>query len=129
MILPTDDQILEKQSSLIQKGFYIYTESFDSVRIAYAWLDAQIKLKTVNKKHTRPLKHIIESWGGRYVSADDVIVAAMLHPNIKGKYPHFNISSKLISPDTSRLKDISEAGLHPNYRKRAVTFYTNVETL
>ena len=58
------------------------------------------------------LKHIIEAWGGRYVSTSDVEVAATLHPEIRGTYPHFNISARLTEPSKNRLAGISEAFKH-----------------
>lgn len=91
-------------------------EHNDCIRIAYQWLDAQKKLK---RKTSTPneLKHLIEKWGGRYVSTSDVCVAAELHPEIHGVYPFFNISSRLTEPATERLIDISEAMKHGNYRE------------
>lgn len=86
----------------------ILHEHDDCIRIAYEWLDAQNTIKSPTKKRWA-LKHIVERWGGRYVSQSDVEVAAELHPNIHGKYPHFNISSKLTRPSDHRLKDIGEA--------------------
>ena len=83
-------------------------EHNDCIRIAYEWLDAQVKTKRVNRK-ARALKHIIERWAGRYVSTHDVDVAAELHPDIHGIYPYFNISSRLIRPAKRRLNGISEA--------------------
>lgn len=87
----------------------------DCIRIAYEWLDAQNKIK---RPTNRPfhLKHLIEQWAGRYVSASDVCVAAELHPEISGKYPFFNISSRLIEPSLERLNGIDEAMQHKNYR-------------
>ncbi len=83
----------------------------DCVRIAYAWLDAQKKTKSTTAR-TMALKHIIEAWGGRYVSTSDVEVAATLHSEIRGTYPHFNISSRLTEPSKNRLAGISEAFKH-----------------
>lgn len=86
----------------------ILHEHEDCVRIAYEWLDAQ----TITKRPTRtarPLKHIIEKWAGRYISQSDVEVAAELHPEIKGQYPYFNISSKLVLPSEARLSNIPQA--------------------
>lgn len=88
----------------------------DCIRIAYEWLDAQKKIKTTSRKGYA-LKHLIEKWGGRYVSTSDVEVAAFLHPDIEGEYPHFNISARLTMPSDQRLKNISEAFKHNNYRK------------
>lgn len=88
----------------------------DCIRIAYEWLDAQKKIAS-HMRRTMPLKHIIEKWGGRYISTSDVEVAAVLHPEIKGTYPHYNISSRLTEPSTDRLKGISEAFKH-DYRDR-----------
>lgn len=86
-------------------------EHIDCIRIAYEWLDAQVKTKGQNRS-ARPLKHHIEKWAGRYVSQSDVEVAAHLHPDIGGVYPHFNISSRLVRPSQNRLSGIGEAGAH-----------------
>ncbi len=75
----------------------------DCIRMAYEWLDAQRKIKNLTTK-SYPLKHIIEKWAGRYISTSDVDVAAFLHPDICGEYPHFNISARLIEPPSSKLK-------------------------
>jgi hypothetical protein len=91
-------------------------EHLDCIRIAYQWLDAQRKTKGKTTR-TMPLKHIIEKWGGRYVSRSDVEVAATLHPEIEGEYPHFNISARLTEPSKERLAGISEAFKH-DYNSR-----------
>ena len=83
-------------------------EHNDCIRIAYEWLDAQAKTKGVSRK-ARALKHIIEQWGGRYVSTSDVDVAATLHPDIHGTYPFFNISSRLTRPNKRRLNGVGQA--------------------
>ncbi|WP_299415122.1 hypothetical protein [uncultured Sulfitobacter sp.] len=90
-------------------------EHRDCIRIAYGWLDAQKKRANINRISTFPLKHIIESWGKRYVSQADVEVAASLHPHIKGSYPYYNISASLIKPSEGRLINIGEAGKHQDY--------------
>lgn len=81
----------------------------DCIRLAYEWLDAQTKTRNANTRSTRPIKHIIENWAGRYVSQSDVEVAAVLHPDIVGRYPHFNISSRLRRPSDARLQGIGQA--------------------
>lgn len=86
----------------------IFHENDDCIRIAYEWLDAQVKTKGPTKK-TLALKHIIEKWGGRYVSQSDVEVAAEMHPEIQGIYPHFNISAQLTKPAAGRLKSTPSA--------------------
>lgn len=48
----------------------------DCIRIAYEWLDAQKKTKGTTRTGFA-LKHLIEQWGGRYVSTSDVCVAAL----------------------------------------------------
>jgi len=83
-------------------------EHNDCIRIAYEWLDAQVKTKGVTRK-ARALKHIIEQWGGRYVSTSHVDVAATLHPDIHGTYPFFNISSRLTRPNKRRLNGVGQA--------------------
>lgn len=102
-------------------------EHNDCIRIAYEWLDAQAKLKAPNARRSRPLKHIIEKWGGRYVSTTDVDVAAELHPDVHGRYPHFNISSRLTRPSDVRLSGIGEA-FSQGYRERfEETIYATAE--
>ena len=91
----------------------------DCVRIAYEWLDAQKKIKNPSRT-SRSLKHHIERWGGRYVSQDDVTVAAFLHPEIKGNYPFFNISSNLTYPNKLRLQLIPQAMTHKTYQEKNI---------
>ncbi len=93
-----------------------FHEHDDSIRIAYEWLDAQIPIKNPRSK-VLPLKHIIESWGGRYVSLSDVEVAAHLHPHFKGVYPQYNFSTKLVEPSVKRLEQIAEAFTQNKYRE------------
>lgn len=83
-------------------------EHNDCIRMAYEWLDAQKKIKKSNKK-SLAIKSMIEQWCGRYVSRSDVDVAAFIHPDIKGTYPFFNISSRLTEPSILRLYGIHQA--------------------
>lgn len=94
----------------------------DCIRIAYEWLDAQKKTKGKTTK-VNPLKHLIERWGGRYVSTSDVEVAAMMHPDVKGEYPHFNISARLTEPSKKRLSGIGEAFKHDYHAQHDPTTY------
>lgn len=95
----------------------------DSVRIAYEWLDAQTKTKRPVRL-ARPLKHIIEAWGGAYVSWTDVEVAAQML-GLRGRYPYFNISARLTEPHPRRMKDIATAiadsGYPAHYGERYVS--------
>lgn len=105
----TDEQIEYGKSNVIYSlSDGGYHEHNDCIRMAYEWLDAQKKIKNPTSK-TRPLKHFVEQWAGRYVSTSDVDVAALLHPDIYGTYPHFNISARLTEPSVSRLEGISQA--------------------
>lgn len=79
----------------------------DGIRVAYEWLDAQRTIATPLSK-SRPLKHIIEKWGGCYVSQTDVELAAWLHPSLIGTYSKFNISSKLTRPSARRLEQLGK---------------------
>lgn len=106
--------LTEDEITAAKKGFRysqpadVLHEHNDCVRIAYEWLDAQNVRKTASKQF-RPLKHIIEKWAGRYVSQSDVEVAASMHPRIRGKYPDFNLSTRLVLPSDRRLDGIGEA--------------------
>ena len=101
-------------------------EHNDCIRIAYAWLDAQTKTKGASKKACA-LKHLIETWAGRYVSRADVIVAAHMHPDVKGEYPYFNISARLTEPAKSRLEGIGEAFTQRQHRDFDSSDYKNHE--
>lgn len=83
-------------------------EHDDCIRIAYEWLDAQNKTQNI-RKTSNSIKHLIEKWGGRYVSQSDVEVAAHLHTEVVGKYPLYNLSSGLTEPKKSRLNSIDQA--------------------
>ncbi len=107
----TDEEIEKAKLKTIYSLSDHHHEHHDCIRIAYEWLDAQKKINNPTRK-TYALKHLIEDWAGRYVSTSDVDVAARMHPEIHGKYPHFNISARLTKPSTERLKGISEAFTH-----------------
>ncbi|KQX21783.1 MULTISPECIES: hypothetical protein [Ensifer] len=102
----TAQEIDNAKKSTVYSGD-AHHEHDDCIRIAFEWLDAQTKIGSPTSK-TRPLKHIIEKWGGRYVSQSDVEVAAHIHPEIFGRYPHYNIGAKLVQPLFSRLDGVSE---------------------
>ncbi|WP_341936258.1 hypothetical protein [Marinimicrobium sp. C2-29] len=112
----TDEEIEAAKSSTDYNLDAQLHEHNDCIRIAYEWLDAQKKIKTIPKFGVTS-KHLIESWAGRYISQSDVSVAAELHPEVFGKYPRFNISKMLVEPSTSRLEDIAESFKHSNYRE------------
>jgi hypothetical protein len=97
-------------------------EHHDCIRIAYEWLDAQRKISGACSK-TFPLKHLIEKWAGRYVSQSDVEVAATMHPEIRGTYPHFNISARLTEPSKRRLDGVSEAFKHTYHERHDPSLY------
>lgn len=101
----------------------------DCFRIAYEWLDAQVTIVGYSTR-CRPLKTMIESWAGRYVSKANVEVAAQLHARISGRYLYdFNLDNRLISPCCSRLLSIPEA-LTQDYReKHNEADYTLKETI
>ena len=92
-------------------------EHDDCIRIAYEWLDAQ-GIRQTPSGRTWPLKHLIENWAGRYVSQTDVDVAAHMHPSIQGRYPDFNLSTRLVMPHERRLIGIGEVGKHEGKRLR-----------
>lgn len=122
--------LTDKQIDCAKKKLYrlggTYHEHNDCIRIAYEWLDAQLKTKGLIRKHF-DLKHIIEAWAGRYVSQDDVELAAFLHPDVRGRYPKYNINSKLVFPSQNRLISINEALKHPDYTFRYTSVYNSSE--
>jgi hypothetical protein len=101
-------------------------EHNDCIRIAYEWLDAQPVITKASSKG-RPLKHLIEKWGGRYISRSDVEVAAFLHAEIRGDYPLYNIGARLVEPSIIRLEGISEAFTHRYRRNFDPSVYSTQE--
>lgn len=101
---PADAEIEAARAKLGQTK----TNDNDPVRIAFAWLDAQL-LRQNHNRQQQATKHLIEDWAGRYVAQDDVEVAAALHPLIKGEYPGFNLSSRRVLPHDRRLSRIASA--------------------
>ena len=118
----TDSQIEQAIAKYSPKGLHQHP---DCVRIAAEWLSAQ---KMIRSPRCNCYKHIIESWGGRYVSKDDVTVAAKLM-GVYGTYPYLNISLMLIRPDHSRLANIENAFKHPNYIGKYDTAYRSIENI
>ncbi len=112
----TDDEIESAKKRTKYTLDSRHHEHSDCIRIAYEWLDAQKRLKNKSSK-ANVSKHVIEKWGGRYISTSDVCAAAEMHPDIHGVYPFFNISSRLIEPSLDRLQGIGEAMKHSNYRE------------
>lgn len=123
----TDKQIEQaKKTTPYTIGDDVFHEHNDCIRMAYEWLDAQKKTKGLTAK-TYALKHMIERWCGRYISTSDVDVAAHMHPDIHGQYPHFNISARLTRPSTERLKGIGEAFTQGYHVKNSDDRYTYTE--
>jgi hypothetical protein len=116
----TDDQIAAAKNGFrYRHPAEVLHEHNDCIRMAYEWLDAQnVRATSSGKFHA--LKHIIEKWAGRYISQSDVEVAAAMHPRIRGKYPDYNLSARLIQPSDRRLKGIGEA-LSQGYREQLET--------
>jgi hypothetical protein len=104
----------------------ILHEHNDCIRMAYEWLDAQKKIKGKVAKPI-PIKHHIEKWCGRYISTHDVEVAAVLHPEIRGTYPYFNISSRLTLPSRERLQGVSQAFTQDYKLKKPEEVYKHAE--
>lgn len=89
----------------------------DCVRIAYAFLHFQERLANARPRGFIPLKHIIERWAGRYVSMNDVIIAAHLL-GLPGEYP-FALKRGLVLPPLSVIADLGETMAHRNYELTA----------
>lgn len=102
--MPTDEEVEEAIAKHSRREGASHQHP-DCVRVAFAFLDAQKKTKRPCRCGA-PLKHLIEGWAGRYVSTSDVDIAAILHPEIHGDYPNFNISQKIIYPCHQRLNGL-----------------------
>lgn len=121
----TEAQIAEAKRTIIYTHSDPLHEHDDCVRIASEWLSAQTQTAgTMRKRYA--MKHLIEKWGGRYVSQSDVELAAHIL-RLRGKYPHFNISARLTEPAKSRLSGIGEAFSHDYHKHHDPTAYANRE--
>ena len=108
----TKERIQQAKESIRYTEYSPHHEHDDCVRIAYEFLSAQPVLSQPPPRHKRglfySLKSIIEHWAGRYVSTDDVKLAARIL-GLKGEYPFYNIPIAKTRPLTSRLTNIKEA--------------------
>ena len=89
------------------KGFH---EHNDCVRIAYEWLSAQERTKRLASDFYG-IKHVVERCGARYVSMNDVELAAHIL-GIPVKNGRMAISKNGILPCMSRLNYIGQANIH-----------------
>ncbi len=121
----TEAQIAEAKRTIIYTHPDPLHEHDDCVRIAVEWLRAQARTSGTMRK-TYAMKHLIEKWGGRYVSQSDVELAAHILGH-RGKYPRFNISARLTEPDNSRLASIGEAFSHDYHKRHDPTAYASRE--
>jgi hypothetical protein len=122
----TDAQIDSAKARTIYTHGQPLHEHNDCIRFAYEWLDAQRKIKGLTKK-SFAIKHLIERWAGRYVSTSDVEVAAVLHSEIKGTYPYFNISARLTNPSKHRISHLGQAFTHDYHDRDNQKTYTYTE--
>lgn len=123
----SDETIALAKARANYAGFVPVHQNNDCIRIAYAWLDAQIKT-AVPSEVPMSQRGLIRSWGGALVMYGDIIVAAEMHPDIHGIYPSLNLSSELTLPDPVRLVNIAGANEHPALKQFDTSrFYTHIE--
>ena len=113
---PTLDEIEDAVYELRNKITKPRHEHTDCILAAWHFLDAQNSADTAEVHHYN-IKHVAEHWFGRFITSDDVIVAAHLHPDVyydldEGLY----ISSQLVLPDIDRVKHLSQYRLHKSIR-------------
>ena len=108
---------IEKAKESCVESNATFGEHDDCIRIAYEWLDAQSPIENPRSKII-PLKQIIERWAGCYVSQSDIEVAVYLHLHLRGNYPRYNFSDKMVEPNTKRLEYIQEAFTQNQYREK-----------
>ncbi|MGY1490532.1 hypothetical protein ACW4YW_14070 [Methylobacillus pratensis] len=125
----SDETIALAKARANYAGFVPVHQNNDCIRIAYAWLDAQIKT-TMPSEVPVSQRGLIRSWGGALVMYGDIIVAAEMHPDIHGIYPNLSLSRELTLPDPARLADIAGANEHPALKQFDPSrFYTHIERL
>lgn len=88
----------------------VVMESFDCIRIAYEFIDAQ--RASGKKRKFSSIKNHVEKWAGRYISAADFDIAIQFHPEFHGENGFYNIELPLVMPDLNRLREIREAFSH-----------------
>lgn len=109
---PTDDQIKAAIARHLAKHPTKDRIGVDQVRVCYEWLDAQNKTAKIVSGQ-RGIKSMIGKWAACSITWQEVMVAADLHPRIRGSnYPNLNISKLLILPKLERLDGIPCAGAH-----------------
>lgn len=110
----TDAQIDEAMASYRTQTDYHGTLRHEQIRVCYEWLDAQKKTAKIVVS-ARAFKHILRQWAGCQLVWEEFVVAALLHPDVKGRnYPNFNISRRLICPRIERVAHLACVGeIHP----------------
>jgi len=103
----TDKQI-EDAKAKTKYSIPAHHEHNDCIRFAYEWLDAQRTIQGKTNCHFA-IKQLVQHWAGCYVSTSDLEVAAEMHPQLRGKFPYFNLSSKLVFPSRERISMLSQA--------------------
>lgn len=122
MRLSTEEIARAKQQANLQSPRH---EHDDCIRMAYEWLDAQ---KTTPTRRADDWKHIVEYWCGRYITDDDVKIAALLHPRVEPDGNRLNISRRLVLPSFERLIGITGAKKHtPRMEHRHKMRYSSCE--
>lgn len=106
----TDKEIEEAKKDFEYFHKHVVHEHNDCIRICVEWFDAQKKTK--RPQYAAISRIGIRRWCGRYISLSDVEIAALLHPDIIGRYPKYNISIRHILPDPRRLIKLDEAFKH-----------------
>ena len=123
----SDEAIAFAKQRANYAGFVPVHHNNDCIRIAYVWLDAQIKSSSLFEVPVSQ-RGLIRSWGGALVMYGDIIVAAELHPEVFGVYPLLNLSRELTYPDPARFANIAGAHEHSNLNQfDPAHFYTHYE--
>lgn len=117
-MLSGEDIAKAKQRVVYQTPHDIFHEHDDCIRICHEWLSAQTL--TINKhgQGVVGFRSLIIHWAGRYVSRDDVMVAATFIPKLHLDVHCSNLSRKLVLPRDQRLDGVGEAMRHPDQRYR-----------
>lgn len=115
-----------KKTAPYHRGEAPLHEHDDCVRMAHEWLSAQERTKGLMRR-AYPIKHMIERWAGRYVSQSDVEVAAHIL-GLRGDYPRYDISSRLIEPNVARLNGVEQANTQGQRARHQPKDYARRET-
>lgn len=106
MIQESSIEAAKEEAVYVNRPTEYSFENDDHIRIAYEFIDVQTKTKNVSGRSQQGLlqwRTQVRCWSGFKISQEDFEVAVCLHPDVRGTYPYYTMSNKLVLPCALRI--------------------------